>query len=78
MGTITLNLPNETEQKFRKAVALKFGKGKGSLGKATAQALEAWTERAMGGSEARMLELMERGFKLGERLYKTRAELHER
>ncbi|HIH16124.1 MAG TPA: hypothetical protein HA252_01835 [Candidatus Diapherotrites archaeon] len=78
MGTITLNLPKETEEKFRKAVALKFGRGKGSLGKAATEALETWSEQEGNSDVAKMLELMERGFYLGKRLYKTRAELHER
>ena len=78
MGTITLNLPKETEEKFRKAAAMKFGRGKGSLGKAATQALEAWAEREGQSDVAKMLELMERGFHLGKRLYKTRDELHER
>jgi len=78
MGTITLNLPKETEEKFRKAAAMKFGQGKGSLGKAATQALEAWVEQGNTDNVARALELMERGFYLGKRLYKTRDELHER
>ena len=78
MATITLNVKDETATKFRKATALKFGKRKGSLGKAATQALEDWAAREAESDVAKMLELMERGFKLGKRLYKSRAELHER
>lgn len=78
MGTITLNLRDETEEKFRKAVGIIFGKGKGNLGKAANLALDKWAGQQIHGSEARMLEFLEKGFKMGKLKYSSRDELHER
>jgi len=78
MGTITLNVKDKTEEKFRMVTELKFGRGKGSLGKAASIALEQWADRQTKGNEARMLELLEKGFQMGKLKYKARAELHER
>ncbi len=78
MGTITLNVDDAAEQKFRKAATIAFGSGKGSLGRAATHALEKWADRELGGGEARMLVLLEKGFKMGKLKYRDRAELHER
>ncbi|MEK6942095.1 MAG: hypothetical protein AABW85_04535 [archaeon] len=78
MGTITLNVRDKAEEKFRKTAQIKFGMGKGSLGKAASTAFEQWADREMHGSEAKLLELLEEGFEMGKIKYKHRAELHER
>ena len=78
MGTVTLNVKDKVEEKFRKATELKFGKRKGSLGKAATVALEQWADRETKGNETKMLELLEKGFKMGKLKYKSRDELHER
>ena len=78
MGTITLNINDKSEQKFRKAARITFGASKGSLGKAATSALEQWADRRISGNEAKMLELLETGFNLGGSKAKAREELHER
>ncbi|MBU2100660.1 hypothetical protein KKG83_04690 [Candidatus Micrarchaeota archaeon] len=78
MGTITLNVEDTVEEKFRKVTALRFGKKKGSLGKAASIAFIQWSDRHTKGSESRMLELLEKGFKMGKLRFKSRDELHER
>ncbi len=78
MGTMTLNVDDTTEEKFRKAVGLAFGSSKGSLGKAATHAFDKWAEKELSGSEAKMLALLEKGFKMGKLKYKEREELHER
>jgi len=78
MGTITINVNDEAEQKFRKATQLTYGKAKGVLGKAATEAIEEWSDRKTRGNETKMLELLESGFKMGKLKYRTRAELHER
>ncbi len=78
MGTMTLNIDDMAEEKFRKAAELAFGAGKGSLGKAATKAFEKWAEKELTGSEAKMLALLEKGFEMGKLKYKDRAELHER
>ena len=44
MGTVTISISDETEQKFRQAVKQKLGEGKGKLGKAVEDALRKWFE----------------------------------
>ena len=78
MGTITINVNDKTEQKFRKAARLSFGGGKGSLGKAATSALEKWADQEMGNNTAKMMEFLEKGFKMGKLKYTKREELHER
>lgn len=78
MGTITLNVKDAAEEKFRRTAQLKFGGGKGSLGKAASTALEQWADREAKGNEAKFLELLEKGFEMGKLKYKSREELHER
>ena len=78
MGTITISGDDESEGKFRKAVEAVFGTGKGSLGKAASKAFEEWSDREIRGNEAKMLELLEKGFKMGKLKFKARDELHER
>ena len=77
MGTITLNVKNKSEEKFRKITLLKFGKRKGSLGKAASIAFEQWADRETNGNEAKLLELLEKGFEMGRLKFKSRDELHE-
>ena len=42
MATITLNVNDEINKEFRNIVKLKFGEGKGILGKAIEQAIKEW------------------------------------
>lgn len=78
MGTITINVNDKSEMKFRNAAKIVYGTGKGTLGKAATEAIEDWANRKTTGNEAKMLELLEKGFKMGKIKYKTREELHDR
>ena len=65
MGTITVSISNEIENKFREAVKAKMGTGKGKLGKAIEEALTNWA------ADDKTKELVARALKkLDEGLYK--------
>lgn len=79
MGTITVNVDDKTERRFRETVKREVGVGKGILGKAITEALNTWVEEKEQKEIAeRMLKLLDKGFDLGGKLYKDRSELHER
>lgn len=42
MGTITVNISNELEEKFRASVKRRIGEGKGKLGSAVKEAFSKW------------------------------------
>ena len=44
MGTVTISISDEIEERFRAAVRGKYGQGKGKLGKAAEEALAKWAE----------------------------------
>ncbi len=44
MGTITVNVDDETEAHFRLAVRRRYGQRKGTLGRAIKEAMHAWSE----------------------------------
>ncbi len=44
MGTITVNVDDETETRFRQSVRRRYGARKGTLGKAIKEAMQAWSE----------------------------------
>jgi len=77
MGTITVNVDDEIEKKFRKTASSKYGKRKGYLGEAVTEAMETWL-KSESGSVKKAMELLEKGHNSGGLLYKTRSELHER
>ncbi len=76
MATITLNLDDAVATKFRLRAADKYGKKKGYLGKAAAEAFVEWAE-----SEADLVEqalaVIKKGMKLSDWQYKKRSELYE-
>lgn len=76
MGTITINLDEKTEQRFRKNVALKFGKHKGALGKAVAEALNKWNNEQA--DFEYVMELLDKDVDRGGYMYENRDELHVR
>jgi hypothetical protein len=45
MGEIKVSVPDEKEEKFRKAAMKVFGHKRGSLSKAAEKALEEWAEK---------------------------------
>lgn len=77
MGTITINVDDSIEKKFRKAASTKYGKRKGYLGEAVTEAMQTWL-KAESGNVKKAMELLEKGHNSGGLLYKSRGELHER
>ena len=45
MGTMTINISDETEQKFREKVRETLGEGKGKLGQAVEEIMSKWVEK---------------------------------
>lgn len=79
MGTITVNLKDNIEQEFREVAVETFGKGKGHLGRAFAEALQNWVREHKQEKIAKeALDMMDRGFACGKLMYRQRSELHER
>lgn len=79
MGTITVNVDDKAESRFRKTVKEAVGTGKGKLGKAITEAINKWVdEKRQKEIAERQIKLMEKGFDLGGVTYKHRSELHER
>ena len=78
MGTMTINVQDETIARFRTAVQAELGTGKGKLGKAVEDALRKWVEeREQQKIAQRQLALMERGFS-GKKWKFNREELYDR
>ena len=78
MGTITISVRDETEQRFRKAVRKTIGTGKGTLGKAVTEAMEKWVEELEQAEvRKRALATLEKGFQLGFKGYRKRSELYD-
>lgn len=78
MGTITINVDDEMEQKFRETVAKEKGLGKGKLGSAVQEAFDLWIQdKEQEQIAQRQLQLMEKGFRFGKYAV-NREELHER
>lgn len=79
MGTITVNVKDDTEEEFRNTVKDEKGTGKGKLGKAIDEALRKWVEEKKQKAIARkLIELSEKGFNMGKIKIKSRAELYDR
>lgn len=79
MGTITVNVKDEIENEFRNAVKQKKGDGKGKLGEAITEAMTDWThKKTQKIISNQMIELMEKGFKMGKLKIKSRDELYDR
>ena len=78
MGTITANVDDKTEKKFRLAAGSVYGKRKGYLGEAITEAMELWVRKEFENNTARALEMLRKGLNLGKLTYKERSELHDR
>ncbi|MFH1409438.1 MAG: hypothetical protein ABIH34_06000 [Nanoarchaeota archaeon] len=76
MGTMTITVDEDIEERFRKHVAARFGRGKGVLGKAVSEAIDDWIKK--GKSIEKCLQLLEKGIDMGKMTYKSRDELHDR
>ncbi len=75
---ITINIDEKTEQVFRKAAKTKYGRKKGYLGKAIAEAMNTWAEHAKGDVNSHALLLLEKGLRLGGIKNKNRSDWHAR
>jgi hypothetical protein len=77
MGTITLSVRDDVEEKFRKMVDERSSRKKGSLGRAVTEAMELWIhDKEQEGVSRRALELLEHSFDMGERRFEARGDLH--
>jgi hypothetical protein len=79
MGTITINVNDDIEKRFRVVARKVYPGKKGYLGKAVTSAMQKWIDEIM---QKRIvdneLKLLEKGFKMGKFKFKSRAELYER
>jgi predicted transcriptional regulator len=79
MGTITISVDDDVEKKFRTRAKKIYGERKGALGQAVKEAMDLWvTEKTQQEIAEKALALMEQGYDLGARQYRTRDDLHER
>ena len=62
---ITVNVDEKTEEAFRKAAKMRYGRKKGYLGKAVTEAMETWVELGKNDVNAHALLLLEKGLRLG-------------
>ena len=77
MGTITVNVDDDIEERFRKCARDKLSIGKGKLGQAVKEAFELWIkEQAEQDTTKRQLALLEKGFYFGKYVFK-RDELYD-
>ncbi len=76
MKTITVNVDEKVAHRFRQRVASVYGKRKGVLSKAVAEAMEDWNTRHE--TTETFLRLLEQGHHFGKKLYSNRDELHDR
>ena len=78
MGTITVNVSDEVEEKFREVVWTVYGKGKGRLGKALEESIGLWIKKEQNKDVVKAMELLKTGLNLGKLTYKKRDELYDR
>jgi len=78
MGTITVNVSDEVEEKFRKVAGAVHGKGKGHLGKALEESMDMWIKKEQNTNVIKAMELLKTGLNLGKITYKKREELYDR
>jgi len=79
MGTITISIDDDIEERFRAAAKKKLGGGKGYLGRATAEALDSWARMQAQEEIAKdALALLETGYPLGTRTFRNRKDLYDR
>ena len=77
--TITVNVPEDVEKRFRRVAVSRHGKCKGYLGRAVMEAMENWVEEAETvDAVASTMKLLDEGVDLGGLKYRLREELHAR
>ena len=78
MGTITICIDDAIEKRFREVAHRRIGTRKGSLGRATSEALELWIRQQTQEEISRdALDLFKSGSDFGKRSYRTRDDLYE-
>ena len=75
--TITINLDETIEKRFKERARLKYGDRKGSLAKAMNEALEEWLKSDNNDSLKENLRLLESGIEMKKWKF-NRDDLHER
>ena len=67
MGIITISISDETEFKFREAVKVRMGTGKGKIGKAEEEAMKKWAQDNKAEEHiSKAIEMMKKGlYKVG-------------
>ena len=75
--TITINLDETIEKRFKERARLKYGNRKGSLAKAMNEALEEWLKSDNNDSLKENLRLLESGIEMKKWKF-NRDDLHER
>lgn len=75
--TITVNVEKETALEFRKMVIIKYGKKKGSLGKALTEAMMEWAKKEDIEIVNQGIGLLNKGIE-GKKWKFNRDDLHER
>jgi hypothetical protein len=76
--TMTVNVDEKTVARFRRFVRMKYGKRKGALGKAVAEAFnELVAKNESESADERLRRLMHKGYKLG-KIIGTRDDWHKR
>ena len=79
MGTITINISDEAEQKFREKVRETLGEGKGKLGKAIEDCINKWlSETEESKLRQRAIQMLKKGlYKVGKNYTFRREEAYE-
>lgn len=79
MGTVTINLSDEIEARFRAEVKERFGEGKGKLGKAVEDALNKWANESEEAKlRQRAIQMLKKGlYKVGKNYTFKREEAYE-
>ena len=79
MGTITINVDDDVERRFRNVAGRTYHKKKGYLGRAITEAMTYWIyEKKQREISEKQLKLLEKGFNFGRKLYGAREDLYER
>ena len=78
MGIMTISVDDSIEERFRKAVAKKFGEEKGAISKGVEFGMEKVIEDVdLEDLRRRAIQRLEKGYKLGFKGYTNRSELYE-
>lgn len=78
MGIMTISVDNEVEFRFREEATRNYT-GKGYLGKAVTEAMDRWVEvKRQSRIAEEELTRLRKGFSMGDHLFSSRDELHDR